>query len=82
MQAVELVEDIAAADLQAAMVFVHSFVELMRRFLGGGLEGVKEIPHGIGQFGLVVLYRKDVILPSMATTSPLVSDGTICFTQR
>lgn len=61
LQAVELVEDIATADFQAAMVFVHGFVELMRRFLGGGLGGVKGISNGIGQFGLIVLYRKDVI---------------------
>lgn len=45
VQAVELVEDMAAADFEAAVVFLDGFVKLMRRLAWGGLEGLEKVLH-------------------------------------
>lgn len=42
MQTVELVEDITAALLQSAVVFIHVFVELVRCFLGAAWKAAKK----------------------------------------
>ncbi len=69
VQAVELVEDEAAAVLDATMVFLDAFEEPMRcPGRRGRLEGGKEIADGTGQGRVVVLDRKHIV-------GLLVADG-------
>lgn len=62
MQAIELVEDEATAMLDPAMVFLDGFKEAVRRLAGRhGLEDGEEVADRIGQRGLVVLDRENIV---------------------
>jgi len=64
MQAVELIEGVAAANLKSSMVFFYDLVEAVGCLVWIGLECGKEVLHLLGQAWLVVLERQDVIRPS------------------
>ena len=61
MQAGELVESLAAADFQSAVIFFHRFGQGVRGFLRCPLEQGEEVADRIGQQRLVVLDRQNVI---------------------
>jgi hypothetical protein len=63
VQAVELVEDVAAPDFQPAMILLDDFVELVWRLAWCRLEGADEIADRFGQGGLIVLDRQDIVGP-------------------
>ena len=61
MQALELIEAIAASVLESAMILFDAFVESVGGGGRGSPEGVEEIADRFGQLGVVVLYRQHVI---------------------
>jgi hypothetical protein len=63
VQAVELVEDVAAPDFQPAMVFLDDFVKLVWRLAWRRREGADKIANRFGQGGLIVLDRQDIVGP-------------------
>lgn len=61
VQAVNLVEDMAPPNFEAAMVLVDDFVKLMRRLAWHRLEGADKMLDRRGQCGLIVLDRQDIV---------------------